>query len=546
MRRGSGRGAVTAGVVVLALELASVVPCRVFAAISTRDFISEAQALFFCDLAHSTDLERTLWTGINLCSMKDLWYCHLPGVTCAPRSNTVTGLNISGTEFNGTIPQSIGRLTQLTSLHISGDRVSGTIPDSIWHLPLLVSTEISHSGISGTVPGSIANCHVLEKLHLEGNDFSGLVPGKLCDCAKADRSQRNGRVCSPVGQASKLCWRDRCLVRKRLVCESMPQCATSCNATDEAACRQSQRDLGCFCGEAGAIAGGVCGAVAAVVVVVAVAIAVARKRRTSAVERSGQPKSRRASRAPADGEPRHVELSREHAGELRAEVEELGGKELKQFQRSLPSHFQMHHEDYNEARIKQGKAPLTFVVLRAWRVRNAALERWFEARRAYMRDVLGRSEEADELEERVAFHGTREENIEDICAHGLLRVGHPLNPSASTDPGFFGDPRCGVYTSRFVEYTLQYSNNLPAADGSFIPTPLGEGQTARIVMLKVLPGKSLHMSKLAGAVQPTPGFDSHSSPTFSEWFLFDETQCCPTHVIEVRAISNKRTCANDV
>eukprot|EP00727_Mastigamoeba_balamuthi_P003864 m51a1_g13475 hypothetical protein (205) ;mRNA; f:625-2754 len=72
------------------------------------------------------------------------------------------------------------------------------------------------------------------------------------------------------------------------------------------------------------------------------------------------------------------------------------------------------------------------------------------------------------------------------------------------------------------------------------------GQTARIVMLKVLPGRSLHMTELAGAVQPTPGYDSHSSPTFSEWFLFDETQCCPTHVIEVQAISNKRTGANDV
>eukprot|EP00727_Mastigamoeba_balamuthi_P008718 m51a1_g4469 putative serine threonine kinase (712) ;mRNA; f:233437-239200 len=156
------------------------------------------------------------------------------------------------------------------------------------------------------------------------------------------------------------------------------------------------------------------------------------------------------------------------------EVEELTGKDLKQFQRLLPSHFQMHHEDYNEARIKQNKAPLTFIALRAWRVHNATLESWFEARRAFMRDALGRSEDDDELEERVAFHGTREENIADICAHGLLRVGHPLNPSSSTDPGYFGDPRCGVYTSRFVEYTLQYSNTIPAADGSTIPTPLGE------------------------------------------------------------------------
>eukprot|EP00727_Mastigamoeba_balamuthi_P001645 m51a1_g11478 hypothetical protein (247) ;mRNA; r:7942-8751 len=244
-----------------------------------------------------------------------------------------------------------------------------------------------------------------------------------------------------------------------------------------------------------------------------------------------------------DEEPRHAELCKTQ--EPTAQLVELRGKELKHFQRMLPSHFQMHHEDYNEARIKQNKAPLTFIALRTWRVHNPTLESWFEARRAFMRDTLRRSEEADELDERVAFHGTREENIMGICANGLLRVGHPLNPSPSTDPGYFGDPHYGVYTSRFVEYTLQYSNAIPAANGSTIPTPLREGQTARIVMFKVLPGRTLHMAELAGAVQPTPGYDSHSSPTFSEWFLFDETQCCPTHVVEVQAISNKRTSAND-
>eukprot|EP00727_Mastigamoeba_balamuthi_P012408 m51a1_g7790 hypothetical protein (119) ;mRNA; f:7055-7735 len=117
----------------------------------------------------------------------------------------------------------------------------------------------------------------------------------------------------------------------------------------------------------------------------------------------------------------------------------------------------MHHEDYTEALIKMNKSPLTFIVVRAWKVRNPTLESWFQMRKAYMRD----------------------------------------------------------------------------------------GQVARIVMLKVLPGRSKRMEHMMGAVMPTPGYDSHSSPKNLEWYLFDETQCCPTHVIDVKAISNKRTEAND-
>eukprot|EP00727_Mastigamoeba_balamuthi_P003627 m51a1_g13261 hypothetical protein (207) ;mRNA; r:1904-2524 len=204
----------------------------------------------------------------------------------------------------------------------------------------------------------------------------------------------------------------------------------------------------------------------------------------------------------------------------------------------------MHHQDYTEKRWKAGKNPLTFVVAGAWAVSNATLERWFVRRQAYMRDVLRRAEDKEELDVRVAFHGTARENVRSICRSGLLRVGHPLNPSRSTDPGFFGDPHHGVYASRFVEYTLQYSNMEVTPDG-VVPVPVSEGQKVAIVMFKCLPGRTLHMQELAGAVRPTPGYDSHSSPQWSEWYFFDETQLCPTHVVEVLAVENARTTAND-
>eukprot|EP00727_Mastigamoeba_balamuthi_P003230 m51a1_g12904 hypothetical protein (992) ;mRNA; f:48-3166 len=174
-------------------------------------------------------------------------------------------------------------------------------------------------------------------------------------------------------------------------------------------------------------------------------------------------------------EPRHIALCATLGVGVRlvSEQRALVGKELVGFERSFRQYYQMHHEDYTASRIRQGKLPLVFVVTAAWEVRNPVLESWYEARRRHMTGVLRRTGEA--LEERVAFHGTRECNVGPICDKGLLRVGHPLNPSHSTDTGFFGDPRCGVYASRFVEYTLQYSNCRVASDGHQLPCPVNEG-----------------------------------------------------------------------
>eukprot|EP00727_Mastigamoeba_balamuthi_P008667 m51a1_g4422 hypothetical protein (369) ;mRNA; f:34720-37473 len=200
--------------------------------------------------------------------------------------------------------------------------------------------------------------------------------------------------------------------------------------------------------------------------------------------------------------------------------------EFKTFQRSFPQYYQMHHEDYTVKRIQQNKLPIIFVVASAWKVKNPVLDLWFSRRKQFMSDVLHRTDE--ELEERVAFHGTRDCNISSICTNGLLR-----------------DPHFGVYASRFVEYTLQYSNMRATSEGNELPWPLDEGESVKIVMLRALPGRTLHMGSFAGAVKPAEGYDSHSSPQWSEWFFFDETQMCPTYVVEVKAITNTRIEANE-
>jgi hypothetical protein len=192
-----------------------------------------------------------------------------------------------------------------------------------------------------------------------------------------------------------------------------------------------------------------------------------------------------------------------------------------------------------ERRIKEGKKPLIFLTDKVFKVTNSVLEQWFAMRHQWLRENLARNDTADELEPVWAFHGTRPDVIPLICQNGLLRVGHPLNPSRSTDEGWFGDPHFGIYVSKYLEYTLQYCN----AQGC--PCPVDENQLVRVIMLKVLPGKSCHIPKVNAGMHPTAGFDSHTSPNYIEWYLFDETQACPAYIIDVRAVCNVRTSPND-
>ena len=121
---------------------------------------------------------------------------------------------------------------------------------------------------------------------------------------------------------------------------------------------------------------------------------------------------------------------------------------------------------------------------------------------------------------------SRPEAIALICKNGLLKIGHPNNPSPSTDPGYFGDPRSGVYVGQCSDYVLKYSNAL---------LPVASGQTVKIILYKVRPGRVFHCNQVEMGREPEPGHDSHESPHSLEWYLPLEGQCCPIAVLTIKA-----------
>ena len=134
-----------------------------------------------------------------------------------------------------------------------------------------------------------------------------------------------------------------------------------------------------------------------------------------------------------------------------------------------------------------------------------------------------------EIHEVMGFHGCDPAHKESILQHGLRPRSHPLLPEdmKSTDEGYFGAGSCGVYLARYIDYCLKYSNGM---------RPMAPGQEVEVIVFKAVPGREYKATALLGPLQEAvPGYDSHVSPNFHEWWLPRANQSVPTHVLKVRA-----------
>ena len=79
--------------------------------------------------------------------------------------------------LNGsTIPSTIGELTNLTGLYLFGNRLTGEIPTSIGKLTELKRLQFSENSLNGSIPASLVNLTKLWDLEFQHNQLTGLVP----------------------------------------------------------------------------------------------------------------------------------------------------------------------------------------------------------------------------------------------------------------------------------------------------------------------------------------------------------------------------------
>nr|GLL30763.1 probable leucine-rich repeat receptor-like protein kinase At1g35710 [Ipomoea trifida] len=84
---------------------------------------------------------------------------------------SLTGFNITGNSFNGSIPPAIADLSNLVFLDLSDNWFDGSIPPQIWNLTELQHLDLSRNIISGVIPHQIGNLQKVCFLDFGGNNL---------------------------------------------------------------------------------------------------------------------------------------------------------------------------------------------------------------------------------------------------------------------------------------------------------------------------------------------------------------------------------------
>ncbi len=131
--------------------------------------ISEVEKQALIDLYQNTngDTWNTSW---DLSKDVSTWQ----GVSI--ENNQVVGIKMLFNNLDGTIPTTIGNLTNLRVLELSFNKLTGTLPESLGKLSQLEVLAFNGNFLTGSIPASIGSLTQLKELHLSSNKLSGSIP----------------------------------------------------------------------------------------------------------------------------------------------------------------------------------------------------------------------------------------------------------------------------------------------------------------------------------------------------------------------------------
>ncbi|XP_015892717.3 probable LRR receptor-like serine/threonine-protein kinase At2g16250 [Ziziphus jujuba] len=125
------------------------------------------------------------WFGQRLSSLRmlDLRSCSVFGSIPMSLGNltNLTSLYLSNNNLSGTIPASLGQLSRLSVLDLSQNLFAGSIPRSFSNLQNLSLLDISDNSLSGSIPPGIGTLLKLQYLNVSRNNLSSFIPAQLGD-----------------------------------------------------------------------------------------------------------------------------------------------------------------------------------------------------------------------------------------------------------------------------------------------------------------------------------------------------------------------------
>lgn len=126
--------------------------------------------------------------------------CSWNGITC--KDQTVVSISIPKRKLHGSLPSSLGSLSQLRHVNFRNNELFGTLPQQLFQAQGLQSLVLYGNSFSGSVPNEIQNLRYLQTLDLSQNFFNGSLPAEIVQCKRLKTlviSRNNFTGFLPVG-----------------------------------------------------------------------------------------------------------------------------------------------------------------------------------------------------------------------------------------------------------------------------------------------------------------------------------------------------------
>ncbi|ONK59405.1 uncharacterized protein A4U43_C08F6090 [Asparagus officinalis] len=120
---------------------------------------------------------------------------------CSGDSVVSLDIEVSGIDLQqGSIPHSLGRLSELRALDLFGNNLSEVVPSSLWNLSSLSFLDMSYNyHLSGSLPPNIGQAlPLLETFYLPFNQFHGPIPMSLSNASRLQNIDLSGNSFSGV------------------------------------------------------------------------------------------------------------------------------------------------------------------------------------------------------------------------------------------------------------------------------------------------------------------------------------------------------------